>query len=345
MERLAVLLPCFNEELVIKDAILSVLATGLPEENVFVIDDCSTDNSANIAKSLGVNIISNPSNIGKTRGIESATQILLLKDRFKFISILDADTTVDKGYFQHVLKSFDSDPNIAGVCGQPMSKFHNWLTAYRALEYALVHVVYKEGQSALGVINVSAGCATTYRIDVLAEIEWHPYEIVIEDADVAPQVHRKKLGSIVYNKRAVVHTQDPNTLHAYAKQCRRWYTGIWQTWIVYKIPFGGQRIDLESVLIGGETLLSSVIVLLTPVWFYITPYWTIRAVCISLVINFLINVYFSTKLRRLDILAFSPFFVIPRTINRVVYLVSFWDAIVRKKKAHGVWQSPRRYAK
>jgi poly-beta-1,6-N-acetyl-D-glucosamine synthase len=342
MQRLAVLLPCFNEELVIRQTIGSILATDLPKENVFVINDCSTDGSAEIARSLGVNVTTNPTNIGKTRGIESTIQRLSLKDRFEFISILDADTTINRDYFQHVLESF-LDPNVAGVCGQAMSTPRNWLTAYRAFEYALVHTVYKKAQSRMGVINISAGCATTYRSEVIAQIEWHPHEIMIEDADITPQIHRKKLGRIIYNEKAVVHTQDPDTIKTYSKQCRRWYTGIWQAWRVYGIPFGKQRIDFESLFLGGETFISSLFILLTPVWYLVTPYWTIRAIVLGLVINFLMSLYFSVKLKRLDILVFSPSFVIPRTINRIMYLISFWDAIILQKKSSGVWVKPDRY--
>jgi cellulose synthase/poly-beta-1,6-N-acetylglucosamine synthase-like glycosyltransferase len=342
MSRLAVLLPCFNEELVIANTIKSILAAGLDTHDVFVIDDCSKDKTAEIAQSFRVNVISNPRNMGKIKSIDSAIKSGRISPDYELISILDADTSLDKEYFLQVQKTFAKDPEIAGVCGQPMSVPHNWLTAYRAFEYAFVHSIYKEAQHKIGAINISAGCATTYRHDVLRQIDWHPDRIIIEDADITPQVHRKRLGKIVYNKKAIVHTQDPETLQAYTKQVKRWYTGIWQAWPVYKIPFGGQAIDYESLFLGGEALLSSLVVLMTPVWFMLNPQIGLRLVLLSQVPNFLFVAYFSLKLRRLDIALFSPLFVIPRTINRLMYLTAFVNAIVRGQKA-GSWYKPERY--
>ena len=42
------------------------------------------------------------------------------------------------------------------VCGSPVSERHNWLTAYRALEYAVTLRVFRGGQHAMGVITAAA---------------------------------------------------------------------------------------------------------------------------------------------------------------------------------------------
>src|SRR5688572_21821609 len=57
--RLACVIPCFNEALVLRDTLASVLAAGLSPDDVLVIDDCSTDETGRIAEGVGVRVLRN----------------------------------------------------------------------------------------------------------------------------------------------------------------------------------------------------------------------------------------------------------------------------------------------
>ena len=149
---------------------------------------------------------------------------------------MDADTQVSADYFQSVKKSF-GEPGVAVVCGRAKSTPHNWLTAYRCLAYWISHAIYKDGQSNMGVITVTPGCAAAFRSDAFAQLDWSN-DTIVEDMDCTIQVHRKKLGKIVYQKHAVVSTQDPRTLRDYVKQMYRWHTGAWQVGLKYGMLTG-----------------------------------------------------------------------------------------------------------
>ncbi len=276
--RLACLIPCFNEALVLRDTIACVLAAGLSPEDVFVVDDCSSDETGLIAASFGVRILRNACNLGKSKSIARAIEELVTLSRHDFVSVLDADTLVDRDYFTIVVRAFRADPEVVLLCGQPRSRRHNWLTAYRAVEYALSHRIYKEAQQKMNAITVAAGCASTYRIAVLEHLEWNP-AILTEDADTTVQVYRKRLGRIVYEKRAVVYTQDPGTVSALQGQLRRWYTGYWQVVVCHRIPFGGQRIDAEFALLAGEALIFAMFTFMMPFWLVVSPQfaWSLPA--------------------------------------------------------------------
>lgn len=54
-----VIIPCFNEEISIERTVSSILAVN-PEAKIVVVDNASTDNTASIARDLGVFVISEP---------------------------------------------------------------------------------------------------------------------------------------------------------------------------------------------------------------------------------------------------------------------------------------------
>src|SRR5688500_1697025 len=135
--RLACVIPCFNEALVLRDTLASVLAAGLSPDDVLVIDDCSTDETGRIAEGVGVRVLRNTRNLGKSRRIARAIDDLTGLGRHECLSVLDAATLVDPEYFNAVVRTFQTDREVVVVCGQPRSRRHNWLTAYRAVEYAL----------------------------------------------------------------------------------------------------------------------------------------------------------------------------------------------------------------
>ena len=207
MKRLCVLLPAKDEEVGIARTLRSILRAGVLPADVYVIDDGSSDRTGEIARSFDVNVVRNEKNIGKAHSLARLASVSELVRRYDYICLMDADTQVSQDYFQAVRSSF-SQPGVAVVCGRAKSTPHNWLTAYRCLAYWISHAIYKDGQSNMGVITVTPGCAAAFSADAFGQLEWSS-DTIVEDMDCTIQVHRKRLGRIVYQKHAVVSTQDP----------------------------------------------------------------------------------------------------------------------------------------
>ena len=340
--RVACIIPCFNEALVLGDTLRSVLAAGLSPGDVLVIDDASSDDTSAIAERSGVRILRNDRNLGKSRSIVRAIEALRELDVHEFVSVLDADTLVDQDYFRIVTEAFDRDAAVALVCGQPKSRPHNWLTAYRAVEYAIAHRIYKQAQHQLGVITVAPGCASTYRMAVLPYLEWNP-RILTEDADTTVQIHRRHLGRVVYERRAVVHTQDPSTMRALRGQLRRWYTGLWQVFVEHRIPFGGQRLDAEFALLASEALVFSALLLMAPYWLVAHPMLAIYYLLLDQALSVAVACAVAIRQRRRDLVVYAPLFVVPRLLNCLVFVLAFVQ-VVLLRRGERRWFSPPRYA-
>jgi biofilm PGA synthesis N-glycosyltransferase PgaC len=339
--RLACVIPCFNEALVLRETLTSVLAAGLSPADVLVVDDCSTDDTGLIAESFHVRVLRNRRNLGKSRSIARAIDALRQLGSHDFLSVLDADTLVDPNYFTTVVRTFDANADVVLVCGQPRSRRHNWLTAYRAVEYALSHGIYKPAQHRMRAITVAPGCASTYKMAVLEHLEWNP-EILTEDADTTVQIYRKNLGRVAYERRAVVHTQDPATVRALRGQLRRWYTGLWQVVVCHRIPFGAQRLDAELALLAGEALVFSMLLVMAPLWLFAWPENAAYYFLIDQILCFAVACGVAVKQRRIDVVAYAPLFIVPRVMNSLVFLVTFIQIVVLRRNAVK-WFSPPRY--
>jgi len=339
--RLCVILPGKNEALVIARTIQSVVDAGVPGSDIYVIDDGSTDGTSEIASSfIGVNVLRNETNVGKSASIARALKHCDLGTHYDIITLMDADTVVSADYYAEAKKGF-AKPDVAVVCGRPMSTPYNWLTAYRCLGYFWTHYVYRGAQSNVGVINVAPGCASSYRSDVFLKLDWNK-DTLVEDMDVTIQVHRKKLGRVIYCPTAKVYTQDPRTLRDYTRQMNRWYTGTWQIAIKYGMLRSWSRVDCEFKLLMGEGLLFSIFVVSVPLLAIFSLRRSLTILAVDTTLTVLIALCCGVADRRADVIVASPLYSLMKFIDCGVLLVSFWRTIVRRQQEHD-WFSVKRY--
>jgi poly-beta-1,6-N-acetyl-D-glucosamine synthase len=340
VKRLCVLLPAKDERLGIGKTLRSILNAGVPVHDVYVVDDGSSDGTGEIARSLGVNVVRNPKNIGKALAIRRGALAFDLVRSYDGICLMDADTEVSEHYFQVVSQAFQ-DPAVAAVCGRPKSTPHNWLTAYRCLAYWMSHTIYKCGQSNMGVITVTPGCASSFRADVFSQLDWNT-DTIVEDMDCTIQIHRKKLGRIVYEKEAVVSTQDPRTLRDYVKQIYRWDNGTWQVGQKYGMLTGTKKIDWEYKLLMGEGIIFAAFFLLLPAVMMLHPKFGVFLIITDFAVLTLLAAVCAVYEQRADVLFSLPTYEFLRFVDCSVFLHSFWNTVIRRKQVRG-WFAVKRY--
>jgi glycosyltransferase involved in cell wall biosynthesis len=108
-------IPVHNGEAYLAQAIESVLGQGRACEQVIVVDNDSTDRSAEIARSFGsaVEVFFEP-----RRGIGPARNAALRAARGEYVAFLDADDLWDEAKTGLQLAAFEADPELQLVFGQ-----------------------------------------------------------------------------------------------------------------------------------------------------------------------------------------------------------------------------------
>ncbi|MEM6821188.1 MAG: glycosyltransferase family 2 protein [Verrucomicrobiota bacterium] len=112
----SIIIPCFNGERWLKQAVESAVNQQGITCEVFIVDDCSTDNSSTLAKSLAsknVQVIQQPNN----QGASAARNEGLNRAQGEFIQYLDADDFLSLDKIEAQLKTLsDSDGALLVTC-------------------------------------------------------------------------------------------------------------------------------------------------------------------------------------------------------------------------------------
>ena len=97
--RIHVLIPAHDEEASIAATLESVAAQHLPADNVLVIADNCTDNTALVAAQNGATVVATKNNTGKKAGAlnQALSQVLPGMDDSDIILVLDAGIRQSRG--------------------------------------------------------------------------------------------------------------------------------------------------------------------------------------------------------------------------------------------------------
>ena len=272
----AAVIAAHNEEAVIGATLASVLRVFAPAD-VFIFCDGCTDRTVSIARSFlpAGNVIDHEQNIGKSRALEHTLRTRVYPAGYVYVSILDADTTLDERFLVNTLKVLRRK-TVACAVGQVKSRWYptNVISVYRTFIYALWQMVFKRLQSLLNAITIASGCASTWKVRVLRQLEFD-HRLSTEDFDLTIQVHRKRLGAIKYASSAVVWTQDPFTVTSYRRQIYRWNRAWWESVRKHRVglqwlhlrrdrSFGISALDVSTFLLLVDILRYSLALLILP---------------------------------------------------------------------------------
>lgn len=350
---LTVIIPAYNEELVIANTLQSIVNAGIAHRDIYVINDASKDRTAEFASNFGVNVINNHVNLGKARGVTRALDIILDDPRnfgITHVCFLDADTLLDPDYFNETISCLHNDlilcastgkKPISVICGRVKSIPHNWLTAFRAYELWQSYAVHKIAQSRLKSITVSPGCTSTYSIDALRGVDWSE-DTSTEDMDATIQVAVSG-GIIKYVSGVIVYTQDPNTIKDYVGQIeRRWYPGTWQVMgkhgLLWRGPF--KMLNWECRMMVLEPIAYVALLMYSALT---NPDQLLWILSISYAIVIFLAILAAISEKRFDIFKYSFTFPIILFVNLMVFTGKAGN-IFGKGKKDLKWYSPERYS-
>ncbi len=344
--RIAALVPAHNESRVIAKTLIS-LVSQIPALDVYVVDDGSKDESAKVAKKYTPHVLSLLKNVGKADALNNAIKHFKLVERYDYILFMDADTQIAPKFVSLCLAHLAKDTieEIACVVGRVQGLGGSWTGKYRLWEYAIAHSVHKRAQAHLQSMIVVPGCATIFRSDIFKNVKI-PSGTFTEDMDFTFLLHRARRTKMIFEDRAVVYTQDPQTLMSFVKQVNRWHVGFWQAVKKHNLPWHGQNLDFEAALLATEGLFSGitslVLLVAVPVLYFSHNLSVLKGPALfDLCIFFLPTlIWASFKSRDATLLLYIIPFYFLRLVTSLLFLQSFFKAYLSRRTKY-TWDTKR----
>ncbi len=112
MERTLIILITYNAEKFIQKVLKSLLSCNLENFEILVIDNNSRDNTVNLVKHLGINIIRNAKNLGYGQASNIGFKYAL-KNNFDYVVLLNQDIIVEPDTIAKLINEHKQNTNYA----------------------------------------------------------------------------------------------------------------------------------------------------------------------------------------------------------------------------------------
>ena len=327
---MTVLVPAYNEADSVAETVRSLRAQTHPPTEIIVIDDCSTDGTARVARAAGARVTRPPRNTGSKAGAQNFALPLV---RTEFVLAVDADTTLAPDAIEQLLPSFER-PQVAAACGFVLPRHVRtvWERG-RYIEYLFAFTFYKQVQDFYHRPLIASGCFSFYRTAVLREHGGWPTATLAEDMDLTWRLYQSGHG-VRFVPTAVSYPIEPPTFAMMRKQLRRWSHGFVQNlrlhWRgVLQLPYLRSAVAVAT----WDALLASALFLLLPLLAigFRQP-WLLLGYIIDL--PALLVPLFVGALPRREVgraLASLPAFFVLRLVNCVFFLWAAWQEWVARR--------------
>lgn len=338
--KISILIPCHNEERGLSATISSCLEQSRAVDEIVIVDDGSTDGTRGIIQDAAkkhdrIKAVL----LNQNTGIKSKAQ----EEGLKYVTgdvfiTLDADTEASYHFVKLVEKAFE-DENVVAFSGYVQSNKRNILTACREIEYTLQQNVFKYAQSLVGFVYIIPGCAGAFRTDFFKSEMIFKHDTLAEDLDLSYQVNASKF-RIIFNRRAIVRTNDPDSIRSYIGQIRRWYGGTWQCLLkhisqVLNNPL--QTLFLSMMFLEGLVGLAGIVYVL-----FVDLDYFLLAMQYYVAIAFSIGLVVAFTRRRIDLILAAPFYPLLHILNLTLFLEQFVKTVILRSK-NLTWYKPARY--
>ena len=226
---ISLVVPAYNEGVVIQAAIRSLLLLDYPNYEILVIDDGSTDDTyekalgvAREPHSIPIRVITKR-NGGKAEALNTG----MTAARGEFILNMDGDSKLSSNTLRACIRHFDN-PKIGAVAGNvKVINRENMWSNIQALEYVEGLAMARKAQSFLRIVNIIPGPLGMFRKTVLQQVGGYDHDTFAEDCDLTLKMLMRGW-QIAYEPAAVAWVETPSQLLNLLKQRYRWTRGILQ---------------------------------------------------------------------------------------------------------------------
>jgi len=334
----SILIPAHNEETVIEKTVENILTLDYEPYEIIVIDDRSTDNTAEVLKRLHekyndkVKIIIRDRDAfpGKSAVLNEATE----KAKGEVICVFDADARI-KPDFLTALLPYLAPEDVGAVQARKViiNKDYNLLTRCQNNEYTLDSHFQMGRDSIKGAVELR-GNGQLVKRKALEDVNGWNIHTITDDLDLSTKLHLKGW-DVRFCPAAEVLEEGIISFLPLLRQRRRWVEGSIRRYLDYFIDI---LFSKEISLRASFDMCAYIFEFVLPVW--LLSEWVIQsikfvrgyenhvlsaiAVFVCLCVFFITGLIYS--LRKYDKL--SIWQAIKQSIETGIYMVLIWTPVV-----------------
>ena len=197
----SVIVPVHNAGEYIERCMYALIASSYPSFEIIMVDDCSTDNSVEIARQKGITVL----RLSRQSGPAAARNFGALHARGEIFLFIDSDVTVPPDTISLVVSNFQHNPDITAVFGsyddEPQEE--NFISQYRNLFHHFHHQ-----HSDTEAFTFWAGCGAIRKkvFEKVGGFDQKRYtKPSIEDIELGYRIHKKGYRIILDRDLQVKH--------------------------------------------------------------------------------------------------------------------------------------------
>ena len=229
-----VMVPAHNESIVLKKTMEALLKFDYPKDlyEIIVVNDNSTDNSAQVLKTIQQKnpaariIVINTDHIVGGKGKSNALNIALSMASGSVIAIYDADNTPEKQALRILVENLMSDDKLGAVIGKfrTRNKYASLLTRFVNIETLAYQCMNQAGRYFFFKLCTIPGTNYVIRRELIDQMGGWDVNALAEDTEISFRLYRMGY-YIKFIPHAVTWEQEPQKLKQWFKQRTRWVKG------------------------------------------------------------------------------------------------------------------------
>lgn len=213
--KVSLYIPCYNAQEYIDKCLEGILRQTYPIDEILVIDDSPTDETAEIVSRFPVTLIQRREKLG----LPSARNAAFRQARNDFVAALDADSVPEPEWMERLMENF-TEGNIVGVGGRLIEKYTDAI----ADRWREVHMKQHWGEEKITNPIFLFGSNGIFKKEALLKVglfNEKKYRISYEDVDISLRLKREGY-KLVYEPQAQVYHLRKDTILSVLETYWRW---------------------------------------------------------------------------------------------------------------------------
>ncbi|MFN2563266.1 MAG: glycosyltransferase [Jatrophihabitans sp.] len=222
---LSIVVPAFNEEAGVEACVRSLVACDYPQFEVIVVDDGSTDGTADVVAGLGLpglRLLRQP-NAGKPAALNAGIAAAV----YDVLVLVDGDTVFERDALRELVAPL-RDPAVGAVSGNTkVGNRQGLLGRWQHVEYVIGFNLDRRMFDLLRCMPTVPGAIGAFRRVTLTDVGGVSDQTLAEDTDLTMAICRAGW-RVVYAPNARAWTEAPASLSQLWRQRYRWCYGTLQ---------------------------------------------------------------------------------------------------------------------